>query len=277
MESQPTEYQGNNKYTAGEVIRESFRILRDRPSFFIPQVIAWGIEFSFLLILAPILMPILMPYLSDLSAEQTAESIPKWFWYAVAAGSLAIILAESWITGVYPLLVKSAVEGKTSNLTEAFKEARSRLLSLLGATLAYGGLLLLAIFVGSAMLGFVPFLGLPLILFLTFYLTTVFYHFAPALMLEDRAALNSLSRSSEYASGKKWSILGLVLFIMILASVSSLLGLIPYVGSALAFVATMIITCLERIMPSYGFLKFPSSAPEPYCQENQGNKENYTS
>jgi hypothetical protein len=236
--------ENKNEYKALEVIGKSWEILKSKPILFLPQIILWGIQYTGLILFSASWVPIL--------AEQSylpEEGLPSWFWGGLLGWLIVTIVATAWIDGFYPLLVKDALEGKPPKITEAFKGAWHRLTSLLGATFLIG-----LIFTGCI---FLPIVGIVLL----FFCSVWFYHYIPAIMLDNNHATESLGTSKAFSLEKKWSILGIILFIALIPGIiASVLGLIPYLGQylgrILGFLVTLLFTTLGAIIPAYGYLEY---------------------
>jgi hypothetical protein len=236
MESTP---ENKNEYKALEVIGKSWQILKSKPILFLPQIILWGIQYTGLILFITSLVPILagQSYLPE-------EGLPSWFWGGLLGWLIVTIVATAWIDGSYPLLIKDVVEGKPPKITEAFKGAWHRLPSLLGATVLIG-----LIYIGCS---FLPIVGIALI----FFCMVWFYHYAPAIMLDNNRTTVSLGTSKAFSLGKKWSIFGIILFIGLVPGIIALgLSYIPYLGRVLGFVVSLLFTTLGAIIPAYGYLK----------------------
>lgn len=149
-----------------EVLAKSLNILTANPILFVPSVVA--LLFSLLWDLA----------LPSISAALVLVEV-------VVAGALVIILI-----GGFPPMVKAAVDGDRVSLTEAARRAYHRFWSLFAAGI------LVTIVVGLASLA----LLVPGIILGTWYAYTI-----PAIMLEDKGALDGMSASKAFGHDKKWS------------------------------------------------------------------------
>ncbi|MFF9644419.1 hypothetical protein [Kitasatospora aureofaciens] len=160
------------------------------------------------------------------------------------------LLLDALAVALLTIVVSRAVLGRSVTAGEAWRDARPRLLQLLGltvlTTLMSGGVVLL---------GFTPLLGYQAggadspatvsLLFLVGLLTVpvglwllIRYSLAaPALMLEKQGVVTALSRSRRLARGSWWRIFGIVLLSRLLAGIVGATLVIPFrfIGLALGF------------------------------------------
>ncbi|MGW1177043.1 hypothetical protein ACWD4P_25415 [Kitasatospora sp. NPDC002543] len=166
------------------------------------------------------------------------------------AGLPLELLLNVFTTALLTIVVSRAVLGRSATAGEAWRDARPRLLQLLGLTL-----LTVLIGPGVILLGFAPLLGysavgqdsvaiaglLTLVGLLTVpvavWLWIRFSLAAPALMLEKQGVLTSLSRSRRLARGAWWRIFGINLLGHVLALVVAVVIAVPFqiLGMALGF------------------------------------------
>lgn len=99
------------------------------------------------------------------------------------------------VYGGYPFMVKAIVDGGPVAMTEAFGRAFHKFWTLLAAGI------LVAVIVA---LGFI--LIVPGLIFLTWYVYTI-----PAIMLEDKGALEGMAASKSFGHDKKWSTFSMLL------------------------------------------------------------------
>ncbi|WBP88597.1 hypothetical protein [Kitasatospora cathayae] len=160
------------------------------------------------------------------------------------------LLLDALAVALLTIVVSRAVLGRSVTAGEAWRDARPRLLKLLGltvlTTLLSGGVILL---------GFTPWLGYSAggagsrgtegLLFLVGVLTVpvglwllIRYSLAaPALMLEKQGVVTALSRSRRLARGSWWRIFGIVLLSRLLAGIVGATLVIPFrvIGLLLGF------------------------------------------
>ncbi|HIH97031.1 MAG TPA: hypothetical protein HA348_06100 [Thermoplasmata archaeon] len=239
------------EYRALQLIGKSWRILKSNPVLFIPQIILIGIEYTGGLIFSSSLVPLI-------ARQASEEVLTSWLLGGEIGWVIVSVVVTAWIWGVYPILVKDVLEGEPPKITEAFKEAWHRILSLLGAILLIG-----LICVGCL---FIPIVGIVLL----FFCIVWFYHYAPAVMLDNNRAVESLDTSKDFSLGKKWSILGIIAFTQFLPVLIILVLLLPplilapesfasdiilYLGGIVGFAVGILFTTLGAIIPAYGYLK----------------------
>ncbi|MQS12482.1 hypothetical protein F7Q99_09325 [Streptomyces kaniharaensis] len=144
-------------------------------------------------------------------------------------------------TALLTVVVSRAILGQSVTIREAWRDARPRMLQLLGLTL------LTALIVGGVtLLGFAPLIGyavagaaqpaiigllvivgllsLPAAVWLWIRLSLA----APALMLEKQGVMTALSRSRRLVRGEWWRIFGITLLSQLIAFVVSCVIAIPF-------------------------------------------------
>ncbi|MFG2909204.1 glycerophosphoryl diester phosphodiesterase membrane domain-containing protein [Kitasatospora sp. NPDC048286] len=166
------------------------------------------------------------------------------------AGLPLELLLNVIATALLTIVVSRAVLGRSVTAGEAWRDARPRLLQLLGLTL-----LTALIGPGVTLLGFTPLLGylaagqdtpaivglLTLVGLLTVpvavWLYMRFSLAAPALMLEKQGVLTAMSRSWRLVRGAWWRVLGINLLGHVLALVVAMVVVVPFqfLGLALGF------------------------------------------
>ncbi|MFJ6385284.1 hypothetical protein ACIQI7_35440 [Kitasatospora sp. NPDC092039] len=166
------------------------------------------------------------------------------------AGLPLDLLLNVFATALLTIVVSRAVLGRSATAGEAWRDARPRLLQLLGLTLITA-----LMGPGVVLLGFVPLLGYEaggagspaikgllalvalLIVPVAVWLWIRFSLAAPALMLEKQGVLTALSRARRLARGAWWRILGITLLGHVLALVVALVIAVPaqFIGLALGF------------------------------------------
>ncbi|MFE3875037.1 hypothetical protein ACFXPX_11640 [Kitasatospora sp. NPDC059146] len=151
------------------------------------------------------------------------------------------LLLDALAVALLTIVVSRAVLGRPVTAGDAWRDARPRLLQLLGLTV-----LTTLMSVGVVLLGFTPLIGYTAggsdtpgtaaLLFLVGVLTVpvglwllIRYSMAaPALMLEKQGVVTALSRSRRLARGSWWRILGIVLLSRVLAGIVGVTLAIPF-------------------------------------------------
>ncbi|MFD5462661.1 hypothetical protein ACFWIQ_07500 [Kitasatospora sp. NPDC127059] len=160
------------------------------------------------------------------------------------------LVLDALAVALLTIVVSRAVLGRSVTAGDAWRDARPRLLQLLGLTV-----LTTLMSAGVVLLGFTPLLGYSAggadtpatvsLLFLVGLLTVpvalwllIRYSLAaPALMLEKQGVLTALSRSRRLARGSWWRILGIVLLSRVLAGIVGVTFAVPFrfIGLVLGF------------------------------------------
>ncbi|MFJ8887398.1 glycerophosphoryl diester phosphodiesterase membrane domain-containing protein [Streptomyces sp. NPDC102402] len=154
-----------------------------------------------------------------------------------APSTLIAMIATLFTTSVLTVVISRSVLGRTVTLSDAWSEARPRLLPLLGLTLllslmsaaimAVGLLPGLALGDGAGgllltFLGFIASCAVVLWLMIRFTLA------APALMLERQSVLTALRRSAKLVRGAWWRTFGILALTYLLVIILTLIIAIPF-------------------------------------------------
>ncbi|MFF4246643.1 glycerophosphoryl diester phosphodiesterase membrane domain-containing protein [Streptomyces sp. NPDC001822] len=154
-----------------------------------------------------------------------------------APGTLIAMIATLVTTSVLTVVISRSVLGRGVTLSEAWAEARPRLLPLLGLTLLLSlmsaaimavGLfpgLLLGDGAGGIALAFV---GLAAACGVVLWLMIRFTLAAPALMLERQPVLTALRRSAKLVRGSWWRTFGILALTYLLVIIVSLIIAVPF-------------------------------------------------
>ena len=214
----------------GDVISESFGMLTRRPAVILPQLIP--------------VIPVLLSLLAWRSSAYGAVFI--------VATIIAIVLAII-VSGAYPSIVKAELEGGKFPLADAMGKAYHKFWTLL-----VGGILVFLI-IGLGTIALV----VPGILFATWYI-----YFVPAIMLEDKGALEGMSASKEFGHDKKWSTFALMLVLLVAyifaVVVRSVLSLASPVGGTLVYeVLSVLIGAWASVIISYTYISYGPSSVLP--------------
>ncbi|MEU8703953.1 glycerophosphoryl diester phosphodiesterase membrane domain-containing protein [Streptomyces sp. NPDC048565] len=154
-----------------------------------------------------------------------------------APSTLIAMIATLITTSVLTVVISRSVLGRAVTLSEAWSEARPRLLPLLGLTLLLGlmsiAIMVVGLLPGLALgsgggglaltaLGFLA--GFAVVLWLMVRFTLA----APALMLERQPVLTSLRRSAKLVNGSWWRTFGILALSYVLVIVLTLIIAIPF-------------------------------------------------
>ncbi|MFE6042439.1 glycerophosphoryl diester phosphodiesterase membrane domain-containing protein [Streptomyces sp. NPDC056452] len=153
-----------------------------------------------------------------------------------APATLISMIATLFITSVLTVVISRSVLGRKATLSDAWTEARPRLLPLLGLTLLMSlmsaavmtvGLLPGMLLGGGAgiALAFVGFIAACVVVV---WLMVRFALAAPALMLERQSVLTSLRRSAKLVKGTWWRTFGILALTYLLVIVVALIIVIPF-------------------------------------------------
>ncbi|MEU1124365.1 glycerophosphoryl diester phosphodiesterase membrane domain-containing protein [Streptomyces sp. NPDC005899] len=192
--------------------------------------------------------------------RQATESMQSQLVSSAPAALLAMI-ATLFTTSVLTVVVSRSVLGRTVTLSEAFSEARPRLLPLLGLTLLLSLLsaaimavgLLPGMLLGGdagialAAVGFVAACVIALWLMVRFTLA------APALMLERQPVLTSLRRSAKLVRGSWWRIFGILALTYLLVIVVTLIIAVPFGIVAVTVDSDGLSEFLSNDSPDFGW------------------------
>jgi hypothetical protein len=237
---------------AGPVISQSAKIVSSRPLIMLPQLILLAVSL-----------------VTDLSNSPSALN-PLRIVITLVSVVLSLI-----VSGAYPSMVKTVLEGGEPSVAESLGKALHRFWTLLAAGI------LVALIVG---LGFIA-LVVPGVILLTWYAYTV-----PAIMLEDKGALEGMAASKAFGRDKKGDtflifialgMAGIVLFVVrfILSLASPVLGNVAYavLDVPLGAWASVIfsytyLTCGPSSVPTttetVGYGLVPPPPPQPPAQAN---------
>ncbi|MGW1812575.1 DUF7544 domain-containing protein [Streptomyces sp. NPDC002125] len=154
-----------------------------------------------------------------------------------APSTLVAMIATLITTSVLTVVISRSVLGRGVTLSEAWSEARPRILPLLGLTLLISlmsvGIMAVGILPGL-LLGSGPTgLALTLLGFIAAFVVVIwlmvrFTLAAPALMLERQPVVTSLRRSAKLVKGSWWRTFGILALTYVLVIVLTLIITIPF-------------------------------------------------
>lgn len=155
------------------------------------------------IILLPQVFTLVLALFSDLLASEHLAPVSLLV-------DLLVIILDIIIAGAYPVMVKALLDGGQVSITGAMARGFHKFWSLLGAGILVGLLVLLGTIA----------LVVPGIIFLTWYAFT-----APAIMLEDKGALEGMAASKAFGRDKKWStFLILLILFVVFGIISAVVG-----------------------------------------------------
>ncbi|WP_329210396.1 glycerophosphoryl diester phosphodiesterase membrane domain-containing protein [Streptomyces sp. NBC_00683] len=167
--------------------------------------------------------------------RQAADSAQSTL-LANAPATLISMIATLFITSVLTVVISRSVLGRKSTLSDAWTEARPRLLPLLGLTLLMSlmsaALLMVGLLPGMLLGGgagiALAFVGFIAACVVVVWLMVRFALAAPALMLERQSVLTSLRRSAKLVKGTWWRTFGILALTYLLVVVVALIIVIPF-------------------------------------------------
>ncbi len=232
------------EFDVGKVLGSSLDIIKKKPIILLPHIITtviFVVPIFFIILGAGLgaglfAQPILMEKISPL--------IGLVFLSVIAIVIVGIIIGFI-IEGMYPLMVKNVLDGKDVELSAAFGKAIRRLPSLIAAAILVG------LIVVAGLILFV----IPGILFLTWY-----YYTVPAIMLEDRGALNAMSTSRRFGRTRKWKTFLILLVLFVIGIIGNLLGMIPIAGVIISAIVGLFVAVWGSIIPTYVYIKYAMAA-----------------
>lgn len=159
-----------------------------------------------------------------------------------APATLISMIATLLITSVLTVVISRSVLGRRATLSDAWSEARPRLLPLLGLTLLLSLMSAAVMAVGllpGMLVSDAPGTALTLLGFIAACVVVVwlmirFSLAAPALMLERQSILTSLRRSAKLVRGTWWRMFGILALTYLLVIIVALIVVIPFGIIALA-------------------------------------------
>ena len=170
---------------------------------------------------------------------------------------LVSLIISIIITGAYPSLVQEALQGRPISISEGFRQASAKFWTLVVAGIVVG--IIVAI-------GFIA-LVIPGIIFLTWYVYTV-----PAVMLENKGALEGMSASKAFGRDKKMStfLLFLVFFVVsiIITAIGDGFGVFsPFAGRVVSAILSMPVDAWFAVIITYTYLTYGPSGTPPLGPE----------
>ena len=284
--------------TAGTMIGDTFGVFgKDFPLyvgiFLVYAAISVGITFGLTALFLRFPSPTVAPTGFDFSAFGT-DVILAFIGLSVGVAIINAIV-EAVVVGTIAYVAVQRYRGMAVTLRQALDQGIKRFLSILGAGIVIGlivvGLILvpLGVLLAGAVTLNLGLIGIGVLLLLVFgtlvlYLVLAWCLYAPVIMIEGQTALRSLSRSWELTRGHRLSIFGAGFAIAIIAAIVSVALSFPFgltdnlyfaaIGSVLATAITgswiLILTAVAYQLiiagPGYGAwypAPVPASPPSP--------------
>ncbi|MEV7427862.1 hypothetical protein [Streptomyces sp. NPDC091212] len=192
--------------------------------------------------------------------RQTAESTQSSL-LAQAPSLIITIIGTIFVTAVLTVVISRSVLGRPVTLSEAWNEARPRLLQLLGLTLLVPLIsvvlitvgILPGLLVGSAGGAVLALLGAMAAVVAIIWLMVRLSLASPTLMLERQGVLTALRRSAKLVSGSWWRIFGIQSLTVLLVMFISLVIALPFSVIAMAVDGSVLDGLLSGDAPDFGW------------------------
>lgn len=230
----------NNKVNSREVLRETFKIIQNKPIILLPMII---------LVLFSRLQDYLARSYIDIpdnirSIEDLMPVLPSILAYFIIS-SILLCIIYAIIEGIYTVTIKNIFENKAVNLGTASGLASKKASLLITAGLLIG----LMISAGTL------FLIIPGMYFTIWYFYTI-----PFIMLENRGVLDGMKASKEFARNKKSNTIYFLtipfLYLFLGSSIAEVVFYkVPMAYYAITIVLDSIIFTWYSIIPAYVYLK----------------------
>ena len=231
------------KIDVGGVVTKATNLLRANPSIMLISLI-----------------PAIPSLIGDV-ATSSAIFNPVAFLATIASAILSVIAS-----GAYVPVVKEAVAGQRLTISEALGLAYKRFWSLFAA----GILVVIIVFLGLIAI------VVPGIIFAAWYAYTT-----PAIMLENKGAMDGMSASKAFGRDKKWSTFLIFLTFVLAYAIIGIIGSVLALGGGGRVISTLIDVPLgawTSVVISYVYITHgpsasgsasASAAPQPMWQQPQ--------
>ena len=185
----------------------------------------------------------------------------------VVLGLFAAVVSYMLVGATYPILVRSTLTGAELPLTEAFRLAFRRFLTVFIASI-----LVIVVTISGFIL-----LVVPGIIFTLWYFYTI-----PSIMLDGKGAIGAMSASKAFGRENKGKTFLILLIAFAVSTIISSLGLAYYlVGIPTEFIVVLtllaeaVVTAWACIIPSYAYLTYgPPSDNSSAIGNNLENNSN---
>jgi len=212
-------------FDVGEALTSSFNILIKNPKILIPQLIS----------------SLIFTIVSGLSITPLLSGLGGWFLLILLTLLLTGFIVYTIVSGMYPLLVKEVINGVSPDLAAAANTAFKKVISLIAASI------LLSIIVAIGLVVFI----VPGLIFLIWFFYTI-----PALMLEDKGALEAMTASRYFVRDKKLNTLAVIILLGLAAIIGSFFSIIPFIGPIISFIIGLVVAAWASIAQSYIYIKY---------------------
>ncbi|MEV4946168.1 hypothetical protein [Streptomyces sp. NPDC053755] len=196
-------------------------------------------------------------------AEQLDQALDSFQSSLLALGpALLIALMATLVSAaLLTIVISRAVLGRPVTVATAWREARPRLLAMLGLTLLLPLMSVAIMSVGllpGLLVGDAPGVALAVLGGLAAFVVTVwlmvrFSLSSPALMLERQGIVRSLKRSAKLVQGAWWRIFGITLLTQLLIFFVSMIIMVPFAVIAIIADGTSMSAMVSDSTPEFGW------------------------
>ncbi|MEU8622882.1 hypothetical protein [Streptomyces sp. NPDC048623] len=196
-------------------------------------------------------------------AEALSQSAASMKNALIESGPAYVIMIAAGLlcSALLTVVMSRAVLGRPVTLGEAWRDARPRLLQLLGLTVLVTVLSAAVMFVGllpGMLLGGDAGTGLAFVgglcaLVAVIWLTIALSLASPALMLERQGVIKAMKRSMKLVQGSWWRIFGITLLTNVMVAVFTMLVAIPFLILATAVSGSGLDSFMEGSVPETGW------------------------
>jgi hypothetical protein len=218
-----------------EALRESFSIILHKPIILLPMLVVS--------LFSQFIDSLTHTFIAPDQITSISDIIPLLkFVLPFLVLSIAIY---TLVEGMYPLMVKNVLENKEIELRAAFGSVVKKFPSLIVAGILVG------LLVGFGIMLFI----IPGVIFAIWYFYTI-----PAIMLEDRGALDGMRASKAFASDKKFDTFLLLLIPMVIIFLVGVFTLPLHLFSSVAeeivgFILSLIVMTWMSVIPAYVYIR----------------------
>ncbi|BFP54873.1 hypothetical protein ACWGBY_26355 [Streptomyces griseus] len=192
--------------------------------------------------------------------RQTADSARSTL-LALGPASLVSMIATLFTASIVTVVISRSVLGRPTTLSDAWAEARPRILPLLGLTVLVAVIMatIMTVGIGPGLLlgseagAALAFLGFAAACVVMLWLNVSFALAAPALMLERQSIVAALRRSAKLVRGAWWRTFGILALTWLLTFLLTFLVSIPFGAIAVIADGTDVSEFFSSNPPSFGW------------------------
>jgi hypothetical protein len=258
----------------GDIIGGAIATMRTRPGLMlgvtavvviITELLTLAVTYPVLLELSQIVVP--DPYTTPYASSDALLRMAGLSIVVMLVGMVLAVVSRVFLSGLFTVVVGTAVLGQRPPFREVMRRVRSRLLPLLGLTLIY--LLVLAAAGGAAGLLMVTSPGFGVLVMLAVvvlavWLGILFSLATPALVLENVGVGRAFGRSRELVTGAWWRIFGITLLTGVIGGVTAFVIALPFESIGGGFSASVApLTAKYLVISTIGAV-IASTITEPF-------------